>query len=125
MNKLKLKFENCYGIKELNHEFDFSNTKGFSIYAPNGFMKTSFSKTFSDVTKNKPSGDLIFPERTNTRSIQDESGLEINGDNIFVIEPYNEDFNSDKTSLLLVNQEIKRKYDDELQKIGGSETRLT
>lgn len=124
MNKLKLKFENCYGIKELNHEFDFSNNKGFSIYAPNGFMKTSFSKTFSDVTKNKPSGDLIFPERLNTRSIQDESGSEINGDNIFVIEPYNEDFNSDKTSLLLVNQEIKKKYDDELQKIDDKKEAL-
>lgn len=124
MNKLKLKFENCYGIKALNHEFDFSDTRGFSIYAPNGFMKTSFSKTFSDVTKNKPSGDLIFPERTNTRSIQDESGSEISGDNIFVIEPYNEDFNSDKTSLLLVNQEIKKKYDDELQKIDDKKEAL-
>lgn len=112
-----LKFENCYGIKDLSHEFDFSNTKGFSIYAPNGFMKTSFSKTFSDVSKNKVSGDLIFPDRVNTRSIKDENGSEIKGENIFVIEPYNEEFNSDKTSLLLVNQTIKKKYDDELQKI--------
>lgn len=124
MNKLKLKFENCYGIKELNHEFDFSNTKGFSIYAPNGFMKTSFSKTFSDVAKDKSSGDLIFPERVNTRSIQDESGSEIDGENIFVIEPYNEDFSSDKTSLLLVSKDIKKKYDDELQKIDDKKEAL-
>ncbi len=82
-----LKFENCYGIKDLNHEFDFSNTKGFSIYAPNGFMKTSFSKTFSDVSKNKVSGDFVFSDRVNTRSIKDETGSEIKGENIFVIEP--------------------------------------
>lgn len=117
MNKIKIKFENCYGIRQMNHEFDFNATNAFSIYAPNGFMKTSFSKTFSDISKNKSSVDLIFPERVTVRSIHDENGTEIKGENIFVVEPYNEEFNSDKTSLLLVNQAIKKQYDDELQKI--------
>ena len=124
MNKIKIKFENCYGISQLNHEFDFNNTKAFSIYAPNGFMKTSFSKTFSDISKGKASGDLIFPERATIRSVQDESGSELNDKNIFVIDPYNEEFNSDKTSLLLVNQTIKKKYDDELQKINDKKESL-
>lgn len=117
MNKLKLKFENCYGIRELEHEFDFKDTRGFSIYAPNGFMKTSFSKAFSDLSKGKDSSDIIFPERTTIRNITDEIGVEIKKENVFVIEPYIEGFNSEKTSMLLVNQTIKKKYDDELKKI--------
>ncbi len=117
MNKLKLKLENCYGIKSLTHEFDFNNTKGFSIYAPNGFMKTSFSKTFMDLSKGKDSSDIIFPDRKTTRIIQDENAADIKAENVFVIEPYSQEFNSDKTSLLLVNQTIKKKYDDELKKI--------
>ena len=117
MNKLKLKFNNCYGIRELEHEFDFNDTRGFSIYAPNGFMKTSFSKSFSDLSKGKDSSDIIFPERNTIRSITDEIGAEIKKENVFVIEPYIEGFNSEKTSMLLVNQTIKKKYDDELKKI--------
>ncbi|GFO60834.1 hypothetical protein GMST_31590 [Geomonas silvestris] len=117
MNKLKLKLENCYGIKTLTHEFDFSNTKGYSIYAPNGFMKTSFSKAFIDLSKGKDSSDIIFPERKTIRLIQDENDADIQAENVFVIEPYSQEFSSDKTSLLLVNQTIKKKYDDELKKI--------
>lgn len=117
MNKLKMKLENCYGIKNLTHEFDFNNTKGFSIYAPNGFMKTSFSKTFMDLSEGKDSSDIIFPDRKTTRIIQDENEADIKAENVFVIEPYSQEFNSDKTSLLLVNQTIKKKYDDELKRI--------
>jgi hypothetical protein len=117
MNKLKLKLENCYGMKSLTHEFDFHIAKGFSIYAPNGFMKTSFSKTFMDLSKSKDSSDIIFPERKTARIIQDENDADIKAENVFVIEPYSQEFSSDKTSLLLVNQTIKKKYDDELKKI--------
>jgi hypothetical protein len=39
MKKLKIKLENCYGIKKLDQEFDFSNCKTFVIYASNGVMK--------------------------------------------------------------------------------------
>lgn len=46
--KLSIDLKKCYGISELVHEFDFGNTNGYAIYAPNGFMKTSFSKTFDD-----------------------------------------------------------------------------
>ena len=46
INTLKLDWKNCFGIKELNHEFSFSlGTPIQLIYAPNGSMKTSFAKT--------------------------------------------------------------------------------
>lgn len=51
MNKVKVHFENCYGIKKLKAEFDFQ-TAGpvFAIYAPNGVMKTSFVNAFRDLS---------------------------------------------------------------------------
>lgn len=49
--KLNVDLKNCYGISELNHCFDFTNSSGYAIYAPNGFMKTSMSKTFDDYAK--------------------------------------------------------------------------
>jgi hypothetical protein len=117
MNKINLKLENCYGIGSLSETFDFHDGSVFSIYAPNGFMKTSLSKTFFDLSQNKPSSDLIHPDRNTTREITDEAGLDIKAEHVFVIEPYNETFNSEKSSLLLVNQAIKKQYDDALKKI--------
>lgn len=109
MNKIKLKFQYCYGIKSLEKEFDFSN-RTFAIYAPNGSMKTSFAKTFNDYAYNKETTDLAFPERTTIREITAD-GQEVNSENVFVIEPYNEDYQSEKISTLLANKELKKTYD--------------
>ena len=117
MNKILIKLENCYGIGNLTETFDFQDGSVYSIYAPNGFMKTSLSKTFLDLSNNKVSSDLIHPDRVTLRDIKDEAGADIKAEHIFVIEPYNESFNSEKTSLLLVNQTIKQQYDDALKKI--------
>ena len=114
MQVLKIKLKNCYGIQNLEYDFSFTGAKVYSLYAPNGFMKTSFSKTFSDLSANKDSRDLIFSDRISERVIQDENESEISGENVFVIQSYDKDFKSDKTSLLLVNQAIKTKYDDAL-----------
>lgn len=111
MKKLILKFEHCYGIKKLENEFDFSNCTSYAIYAPNGSMKTSFAKTFIDASNGVKSKDLIFPARNTTREIKDENGTEIDKSVIQVIEPYNENYNSDKVSTLLVNKALKERYD--------------
>ncbi|WP_458038818.1 hypothetical protein [Pantoea ananatis] len=115
--KLNVDLKNCYGISELNHCFDFTNSSGYAIYAPNGFMKTSMSKTFDDYAKGKESGDLIFPDRVTTRIFTDGAGTAISADSIFVIEPYNQEFSSERTSLLLVNATIKKQYDNALKQI--------
>lgn len=117
MKKLTINFENCYGIKKLEYSFDFSKKNTYSIYAPNGFMKTSFSKTFLDLSQKRDSVDLIFPDRISIRNIKDEANVDINAENIFVIQPYNESFQSEQASLLLVNEKLKKKYDDALRKI--------
>jgi len=46
MKKLTVDLENCYGIKRLVTEFDFTARRTFAIYAPNGAMKSSFAEAF-------------------------------------------------------------------------------
>lgn len=117
MEKISVKLSNCYGIGHLQCDFDFTNADAYSLYAPNGFMKTSLSKTFSDLSRGKNSSDLIHPDRETRWEIKDESNVDLKPEQIFVIEPYNENFDSDKSSLLLVNQAIKQQYEDALKKI--------
>ena len=112
MNKIKVELEHCYGINKLNYTFDFRNRKIYSIYAPNGVMKTSFAKTFKDLSQNKASQDLMFPNKTTIRNIKDELDTDILPDNIFVIESYKEQFSDGKISTLLVNEELKTRYDE-------------
>lgn len=115
--KININLKNCYGISELNYCFDFTSSGSYAIYAPNGFMKTSLSKTFDDHAKGREPVDHIFSDRISTKSILDSDGGNIDPQSIFVIEPYNQDFSSDLTSLLLVNGAIKKEYDDALKKI--------
>lgn len=117
MDKLKVSLESCYGIKKLDYDFDFKDSPKYSIYAPNGFMKTSFSKCFMDLSKNVKTKDQVFPERVSKRIIQDEAGVDIPSESIFVIEPYNPSFSSEKASLLLVNKTLKNEYESALSKI--------
>lgn len=117
MNKININFENCYGIKKLDFCFDFSENRTYIVYAPNGFMKTSFAKTFMDFTKKTDSRDLIYINRVTKRNILDENNNQLNNEQVFVIEPYNERYKSQKTSTLLVNKELKEKYDQILSSI--------
>ena len=111
MEKLKVNLKNCYGIKKLEHDFDFSNDNTYAIYAGNGVMKTSFARTFNDLSTGQDSKDLMFQHKETVRDIADENGNSINGDHVFVIEPYKEDFEPEKISTLLVKKELKEKYD--------------
>jgi hypothetical protein len=124
MQKVLIHLKNCYGIGTLVYEFDFTQANAYSVYAPNGFMKTSLSKTFLDLSREKDSSDLIHPERDTKREIKIETGNDLKSDQVFVIEPYNESFDSEKTSLLLVNQIIKKQYDEALKKIEDKKSEL-
>lgn len=125
MNKLRINLQNCYGIKKLQKEFDFSTSKKtFAIYAPNGVMKTSFAKTFIDLSKGESSKDLMFPERKTIREIKDENDNEINKDQVFVMESYNQGYKSERESSLLANKELKKKYDDIHKKLDEAKDEL-
>ncbi len=127
MNKLEVKLENCYGISKLDYNFDLEikgKSKGvYSIYAPNGFMKSSFARTFEDIQFGRESKDLVFSERQTSRDIKID-GEEITSECVFVIKPYIESYSSEKTSLLLVNETLKKQYDQALEEIEKSKKSL-
>jgi len=111
MENIIVNFEYCYGIKKLDYKFNFSN-KTFAIYAPNGVMKTSFTKTFHDIAKGNPTKDLAFPERVTIRDIKYDDAYDLDPETILVIEHYNDDYQSDKISTLLANRRLKNEYDE-------------
>jgi energy-coupling factor transporter ATP-binding protein EcfA2 len=111
MNKLKIELENCYGINKLKYDFDFTDKRTYAIYAPNGIMKTSFANSFMDLSNDIESKDLIFKGRKTKRIIKDENESEISKEQVFVIEPYNKGYKSNKISTLLVNKILKEKYE--------------
>lgn len=122
MKKLAVNLKHCYGINKLDYVFDFSE-RTFSIYAPNGAMKTSFAKTFKDISNGLEPRDLMFPERETTWKVVPDGGSQINKDSVFVIDPYDGEFKSEKMSTLLVNNELRKKY-DEVHKIIGEKRDL-
>ena len=118
--KLGLDLTNCYGINRLQKEFDFSKAgvvEGvYSLYAPNGTLKTSLAKTFKDVAEGKATKDAIFHERETTRTITVD-GQEIRPEQLMVINSYDESYSSKQVSTLLVNEALKRQYDDALKEV--------
>jgi len=112
MKKLIVDLENCYGIKKLKTEFDFSKREAYAIYAPNGSMKSCLAQTFKDVADGVASRDRIFQNRVCNRKIIDENGLDLPKESILVIRPYDEVFgHTEKTSTLLVDAKLREEYE--------------
>jgi len=112
MNRVSIDLTNCYGIKKLTKQFDFSQGRVYAIYAPNGAMKSSLAQTFQDVAAGTPSTDRIFPARASARKITDENGRELTKESIFVVLPYDEEFGyTEKTSTLLLDAKLRKEYE--------------
>ncbi|MGA3262692.1 MAG: hypothetical protein ABSC47_01450 [Terracidiphilus sp.] len=112
MNRVTVALQNCYGIKKLAQQFDFSQNRVFAIYAPNGAMKSSFAQTFQDVATGSLSTDRIFPTRASTRKITDEHDHDLPKESIFVVRPYDEEFgHTEKTSTLLLDAKLRKEYE--------------
>jgi ABC-type cobalamin/Fe3+-siderophores transport system ATPase subunit len=115
MDKLKIDFENCFGIGKLNHEFDFTKSQTYQIYAPNGTMKTSFAKTFDLISKNDVKNlpcDKVYNSRIPKFDILTDD-IKINPDNILVINAEDNNFDaSSKISTFLASKDLKKQYDE-------------
>lgn len=109
--KISVDLKNCYGIKALQSDFDFGTGNAFLIYAPNGAMKTSLAKVFTDISKAELPKDVIFPHRATACSITNDSGLSLDQEHVFVVNPYEESYSSERIATLLVNEELKREYE--------------
>lgn len=114
MKELSVELVNCYGIKSLNYCFDFGNAanrkKSFAIYAPNGLMKTSFTKTFDRLSE----GSLPKEERFNRpaqATVLIDSGA-ITQQQIFVLKAEVDiSQESPEISNILVSPDKKTRYD--------------
>ena len=110
---LYINLENCYGIKKLNHTFNFSNSKNTHlIYAPNGTMKTSFAKTMkflSGQSKDEPK-DLVNPTISSINNIAFDNNS-VKKENIFVVNGDEEIDSSKSFTSFLASLELKQRYD--------------
>lgn len=111
MKKLSVKLKHCYGIEKLDYEFDFEDGNTILVYAPNGVMKTSLAKTFADISNGRESEDLIYPSNQTTRRVTNDAGSDLEQEQVFVVNPYDEKYKSDKIATLLVNETLKKQYE--------------
>ncbi len=110
MTKLNIELKNCYGINKFTEELDFSHGRTIAIYAPNATMKTSFSKTFLDLSREKlPIDGLHGKEPT---CIVKVDGNDILKEEIFVIESMNSKFESTRLLTLLVDIDSMNEYNE-------------
>lgn len=119
MKQLYIDLRNCYGIGEMNSDIKFGKGKNACvIYAPNGTMKTSFTKTVLDLLENKQPQDKIFKDRATSASIMLDS-KPISIDNCYVFNNQKDNGN-ECLSTLLANKQLKERYDAILQRLKDS-----
>ena len=114
MKKLTINFQNCYGIQKLEQEFSFDESgkinKAFGIYAPNGSMKTSFTRSFQKLAE----GEMPEDERHKQPTVCEVNvdGKAIEKEIIYVLRS-EIDINTDSPSItnILVDPSSKSLYD--------------
>lgn len=112
MKKLNIELANCHGIRELSAVFKFTGDNAVAVYAPNGTMKTSFALTLADLSRGTDARDRMFPDRDSVRSVTDQDGDEVHGDDVVVVLSYDEELGpTESTSTLLVNSALRKEYE--------------
>lgn len=112
---LHIDMTNCFGIKNLNQDFNISGKYTHLIYAPNGTMKTSFAKTLKYVSKQsklRPC-DQLHPENPNSSGSYHVTidGTAIKAKHLFVANG-DEDIDTSKSfANFLASAELKLRYD--------------
>lgn len=117
MNSLRVQLQHCYGIRSLTADFDFSQrpvtnspAKAYAIYAPNGAMKTSFSKTFEQLSLGKQPVEERY-NRTSSWRVE-ANGVALAAECIYVLKAeINEKAEISAVTNLLVKPEQKARYD--------------
>ncbi|WP_431608767.1 hypothetical protein [Chryseobacterium sp. 'Rf worker isolate 10'] len=126
MKILKLDFENCFGIGQLKHEFNFNKVNSYLIYAPNGTMKTSFAKTFDLISKNDKKNlpkDVVYSKKSKFEILSDD--VEINPDSILVINAEDNSYDAtNKITSFIARKELKEKYDQIYSELNNAKAEL-
>lgn len=114
MKKLKVELDHCFGIRHMEHEFNFEHGNVITIYAKNGLMKTSFAKTMKKLQMERADEirDEIFSVEGSASVVAD--GQDIEPKRIFVINSFESAYQADITPLL-INETIKAHLQDVLK----------
>ena len=112
MGRVTIDLENCYGIKNLKYDFDFSQQRNvYAVYAPNGSMKSSLALTFRDYANGENPKDRLYPHRVSRCRITDENGDDVSRDQVVVLKPYEaSEENPATAAVLLVNSKLRDEY---------------
>lgn len=129
METLKISLENCYGIGGFDYLFNFKvgekkpKQRAYAIYAPNGFMKTSFSKTLDDISQNRQPKEERYGRRSSFYF--DVDGTPIIPDQIYVLKS-EIDFSKENSAVtdILVKPEHKERYDEIMINIEGVKKKI-
>lgn len=131
--QIQFNLENCYGIKKLNVSFDFSQEKKVHIiYASNGTMKTSFSKTIKDLQLGQEenySKDQINPDAITVRKIkfstkEEPTPKDINEKEVYVmlsIDQSPELKPEEQVANILLHEENQKRYKEIYSEISTAE----
>lgn len=115
MKKVSVNLQNCYGIKKLSYDFDFKSHSNYILYASNGMMKTSFTKTFKALSSKKKPADEIYERKTVCEVLADDTA--ILPEQIFVINSYEDEYISPNSAKLMVKKELREEYDSVMAEI--------
>lgn len=121
--KLKFDLHNCYGIGCLRDELDYTGKGNTAIvYAPNGTMKTSLTKTIKQLIAGKEPCDELYTQRVSSARVTLD-GAAIDQDNTYVF-VNNEANGSKQISTFLANAELKGEYEAIYQQLDGAKKAL-
>lgn len=122
MKKVSIDFQNCYGIKKLSYEFDFAKHHNYILYASNGMMKTSFTKTFKALSNKRKPLDEVYERKTTCEVKVDDAT--ITHEEIFVINSYEDEYISPNSAKLMVKKELRQEYDIAMTEIAEAQNKF-
>ena len=115
MKQISIDIKNCFGIKKLDHTFEFKgNTRAIGVYAPNGSMKSSLCNTFKHIQMGKV--EKLQDKFGNQSSINinlDENPISC--EQILVIDSFDGSMGScalEESHTLMLNHSLAKKYNE-------------
>ena len=127
------RFLNCYGLKDLELPYiDFVASNKAVIYAPNGVMKTSFSKVMDDISKGIAPMDRVFKDVVTSYSVTHYTSqyeyssttpksIPASTDRIYVVNTFADkfDFTRETVSTILADEETRNEYNVLMAEMAG------
>lgn len=106
---LHIDLKNCYGIGSLKHDIDFKDDHPTAvIYAPNGTMKTSFTRTIQQLLAGKDPCDELYKDRVSSWDVTID-GSTVSKKNTYVFA--NDDIDATKQiSTFLADAALRKEY---------------